>query len=157
MKLTIASLALAASVVPFAGAQTLTVDHLTQSQLIEKAQELNAKAQGPEGEASSKLNEYPNSFTMIALRSKNGGAEIHENYADFFFVVRGSAKLLTGGTVQDGKAVSPGEIRGKSVLNGVETTLNQGDIVHIPAAVPHQLLLPEGGSFLYFVIKVKEK
>jgi mannose-6-phosphate isomerase-like protein (cupin superfamily) len=157
MKLKLASLVLAASVAPFAAAQTITVDHLTQSQLVEKAKELNAKAQGPEGVASSKLNEYPNHFTMIALRSKNGGAEIHENYADFFFVVRGRAKLLTGGTVQDAKTVDPGEIRGKSVLNGVETSLNQGDIVHIPAAVPHQLLLPEGETFLYFVIKVKEK
>ena len=156
MKLTIASLALAVSALPFAGAQTLTVDHLTQSQLIEKARELNAKAQGSEG-ASSKLNEYPNHFTMVALRRQDGGAEIHENYADFFFVVSGSAKLLTGGTVPDGKTVSPGEIRGKAVLNGVETTLNQGDIVHIPATVPHQLLLPESESFLYFVIKVKEK
>src|ERR1700736_6160188 len=157
MKLTIASLALAASTLPFAGAQTLTVDHLTQSQLIEKAQDLNAKAQGPEGAASNKLNEYPNHFTMISLRRKNGRAEVHENYADLFFVVRGSAKLLTGGTVQDSKTVSPGELRGKSVLNGVETSLNQGDIVHIPATVPHQLLLPGGGTFLYFVIKVKER
>jgi|SRR6202034_3371275 mannose-6-phosphate isomerase-like protein (cupin superfamily) len=157
MKLTIASFALALSTLPFAGAQTLTVDHLTQSQLIEKAGELNAQAQGADGAASSKLNEYRNHFTMIALRRKDGGAEIHENYADFFFVLRGSAKLLTGGTVPDGKTVSPGEIRGKSVLNGVETTLNQGDIVHIPATVPHQLLLPETESFLYFVIKVKEK
>ena len=157
MKLTIASLVLAASVLPFAGAQTLTVDHLTEGQLIEKAQELKAKAQGSEGAATSKLNEYANSFTMIALRSKNGGAEIHDNYADFFLVVQGSAKLLTGGTVEDGKTVSPGETRGKSVLNGVETTLNQGDIVHIPATVPHQLLLPQGETFLYFVIKVKEK
>src|SRR3984957_17917041 len=111
MKLTIASLVLAACSLPLAVAQTLTVDHLTQKQLIEKAQELNAKAQGPEGAASSKLNEYPNSFTMIALRGKNGGAEIHEDYADFFFVIRGSARLLTGGTVQDGKSVSAGEIR----------------------------------------------
>jgi mannose-6-phosphate isomerase-like protein (cupin superfamily) len=157
MKLTIASLVFAASVVPFGGAQAVTVDHLTQSQLIERAKELNAKALGPEGLASSKLNEYPNHFTMIALRSKNGGAEVHENYADFFFVVRGSARLLTGGTVQDAKTVDSGEIRGKSVLNGFETALNQGDIVHIPATVPHQLLLPAGETFLYFVIKVKEK
>jgi mannose-6-phosphate isomerase-like protein (cupin superfamily) len=157
MNLTMVTIALAASLLPFAGAQTPTVDHLTQSQLIEKAQELNAKAQGPEGAASSKLNEYPNSFTMISLRRKSGGAEVHENYADFFWVVRGSARLLTGGTVQDGKTDSPGEIRGKSVLNGVETALNQGDIVHIPAAVPHQLVLPEGGTFVYFVVKVKEK
>ena len=113
MKLTIASLALAAAALPFAGAQTVTVDHLTQSQLIEKAQALKAKAQGPEGAASSKLNEYPNLFTMIALRRKDGGAEIHENYADFFFVVQGSAKLLTGGTVQDGKTVSAGRDQGQ--------------------------------------------
>ena len=155
MKLTIASMALVAFVLPFAGAQTLVVDHFTQSQLMEKAQALNAKAQGPEAMASSKLNEYPNHFTMIALRRKDGGAEIHENYADFFFVVQGSATLVTGGMVQDGKTVSPGEIRGKSVLNGAQTTLNQGDIVHIPATVPHQLLL--SGTFIYFVIKVKEK
>ena len=155
MKLTIACLLLAASAIRFATAQTLTVDHLTQSQLIEKARDLNEKAKGPDG-ASSKLNEYPNHFTMIALRHQDGRAEVHENYADVFFVVQGNAKLLTGGTVQAGNTVSPGEIRGKSVLNGVETTLNQGDIVHIPATVPHQIL-PQGGTFLYFVIKVKEK
>jgi mannose-6-phosphate isomerase-like protein (cupin superfamily) len=157
MKLAIASMALVAFVLPFAGAQTLVVDHFTQNQLMEKAQGLKADAQDPQAAVGSKLNEYPNSFTMISLRHKDGGAEIHENYADFFFVVRGSATLLTGGMVQDGKTVSPGEIRGKSVLNGAETTLNQGDIVHIPATVPHQLLLSGGGPFIYFVIKVKEK
>jgi mannose-6-phosphate isomerase-like protein (cupin superfamily) len=155
MKLTLACLVIAASAIPLADAQTPMVDHLTQSQLIEKAQEFNEKAQGPDG-ASSKLNEYPNHFTMIALRHKDGRAEVHESYADVFFVVQGSARLLTGGTVQDCQTVSPGEIRGKSVQNGVETKLNQGDIVHIPATVPHQLL-PEGGNFLYFIIKVKEK
>jgi mannose-6-phosphate isomerase-like protein (cupin superfamily) len=155
MKLTIACLVFAVSLIRFATAQTLTVDHLTQSQLIEKARDLSEKAKGPDG-ASVKLNEYPNHFTMIALRHQDGRAEVHANYADFLFVVQGSAKLLTGGTVQDGSSVSPGEIRGKSVLNGVETTLNQGDIVHIPATVPHQIVT-QGGTFLYFVIKVKEK
>jgi mannose-6-phosphate isomerase-like protein (cupin superfamily) len=146
-----------ASALPMVAAQTVQVDHLTQSQLIEKARELNARAQGSEGAASDKLNEYPNHFTMISLRNKDGGAEIHEDYADFFFVVQGSATLVTGGTVKGGSTVSPGEIRGKSVLNGTRTTLNQGDIVHIPATVPHQLLVPHGGTFIYFVIKVKEK
>jgi len=30
-------------------------------------------------------------------------------------------------------------------------------VVHIPASVPHQILVPDGGTFVYFVIKVKEK
>jgi mannose-6-phosphate isomerase-like protein (cupin superfamily) len=112
------------------------VDHLTQAQLIGKIQELTAKAQGPTGNASIKLAEYPNHFTMIALRNKSGGAEIHQNFADVFYVVQGSAALVTGGTVPDGKPSGPGEI---------------------PAGVPHQILLGQGETFVYFVIKVKEK
>jgi len=157
MRMRIAILAVVVAMVHAAAAQTVKVDHMTQSELIEKAQALNAKAQGPDGSASVKLDEYPNHFTMIALRHKDGGAEIHENYADFFFVLQGHATLLSGGTVQDGKTVAPGEVRGTSVQNGDRTGLSEGDIVHIPTGVPHQLLISDGGTFIYFVIKVREK
>src|SRR5271167_4584946 len=118
MRVRIAILGVVAALANTAAAQNVKVDHFTQSEVIEKAQALNAKAQGPDGAASVKLDEYPNHFTMIALRRKDGGAEVHENYADFFFVVQGHATLVSGGTVQDGKTVSPGEIRGTSVQNG---------------------------------------
>ena len=153
----IAILAVVVTMVHAAAAQTVKVDHFTQSEVIEKAQALNAKAQGPDGAASVKLDEYPNHFTMIALRHKDGGAEVHQNYADVFFVVQGHATLVTGGTVPDAKIAMPGEIRGTSVQNGDRTSLSEGDIVHIPAAVPHQLLIADGGTFIYFVVKVKEK
>jgi len=135
----------------------LALDHFTQSQLIEKALELIPKAQGADGAAGIKLREYPNHFTMLTLRHKDGGAEIHENYADIFLVVQGAATLVTGGSVQEVETVSPGEIRGKAVLNGKSTILTQGDFAHIPARLPHQLLVAQGESFVYFVIKVKEK
>ena len=157
MKVEFAVMALAACVLPMAAAQTLVVDRLTQSQMIEQTQQLTAKAQGPSGTASAKLSEYPNHYTMIALRHKDGGAEIHANFADFFLIVQGSATLVTGGTVEGGKEQSPGEIRGGVVRNGTSMTLNPGDVVHIPATVPHQMLVPEGSTFIYFVIKVKEK
>src|SRR5271168_3256788 len=143
MRMKIAIAAVIVALAHAATAQTVKVDHFTQSEVIERAQALNAKAQGADGAASVKLDEYPNSFTMIALRHKDGGAEVHENYADFFLVVQGHATLLSGGTVKDGKTTSPGEIRGASVQNGDRTNLNEGDIVHIPAAVPHQLLLAD--------------
>jgi mannose-6-phosphate isomerase-like protein (cupin superfamily) len=135
----------------------LTLDHLTQQELIGKALRMIPKAQGADGAASIKLEEYPNHFTMIALRQKDGGGELHEDFADIFFVVQGSATLLTGGSVQDSEIVSTGEIRGKAVVNGKATTLRQGDFAHIPAGLPHQLLVAEGETFVYFVIKVKEK
>jgi mannose-6-phosphate isomerase-like protein (cupin superfamily) len=157
MRMGIAMITLAASVLPMAAAQTLVADRLTQSQLVEHAQQLTASALGPSGTASAKLSEYPNHYTMIALRHKDGGAEIHANFADFFLIVQGSATLVTGGTVEGGKEQSPGEIRGGVVRNGTSMTLNPGDVVHIPATVPHQMLVPEGSTFIYFVIKVKEK
>ncbi len=158
MKRTIATrVALAALTLGMnAAAQTVTVDHWTQSQLIEKAQQLEQKA-ADGGSASAKLTEYPNHFTMIALRKKSGSAEIHEKYADFLFVLKGKATLVTGGTVIDPQASGPGESGGTSLSGGTRTLLAEGDVAHIPANVPHQLLLPKHSEFIYFVIKVQEK
>jgi mannose-6-phosphate isomerase-like protein (cupin superfamily) len=141
--------------VPMAFAQA-SVDHLTQGEMLQKAQQLEAKAAAT-GSASTKLAEYPNHYTMIAMREKDGGAEVHQNYADIFFVVKGKATLLTGGTVVDSRTTAPGETAGSAVKGGKETPLGEGDMVHIPAGTPHQLLVPEHGEFVYFVIKVKEQ
>jgi len=158
MRITLAAIVLTACMAPLAAAQTPTVDHWTPSQILGKAAELDPKAHGPDGAASTKLEEYPNHYTMVALRHKDGGAEIHENFADFFYVVKGQATLLTGGVLQDAKTVAPGEIRGSAVQNSEQKTiLNVGDVVHIPAGVPHQLLVAADSTFVYFVIKVKEK
>ncbi|HUX44507.1 MAG TPA: hypothetical protein VMV57_07125 [Terracidiphilus sp.] len=138
-------------------AQTVKVDQLTQAQLARKAQSLAAKAEAGDGSASIKLADYPNHFTMIAYREKSGGAEVHENFADFFLVVNGSATLITGGKVQNPRTTGLGEIRGTAVQGGTRQALKKGDVVHIPAGVSHQLLLPKGKTFSYFVIKVKEQ
>ncbi|KAA6461070.1 hypothetical protein DYQ86_12470 [Acidobacteria bacterium AB60] len=157
MRRLIAPIAFCLAALPLAAAQSVTVDHLTQADILQKAQSLEPKAKAADGSAAVKLNDYANHYTMVSLRHKNGGAEIHENYADLFFVVRGKATLLSGGDVQDQKSAGPGEFRGTAVRNGTSTPLNEGDFVHIPAGVSHQLLVPEGGEFLYFVVKVKEK
>ena len=136
-------------------AQTAAVDHMTPAEILQKAPGLEQQA-AQTGSASVKLAEFPNHYTMVALREKSGGAEVHESYADFFYIVRGKATLLTGGTVVDAKSTSPGEIKGTSVRDGTSTALNEGDVVHIPANVPHQLVLPDHGELVYFVIKVKE-
>ena len=153
MRLTL--IALFACTASLASAQA--IDHWTPAQILAQAAQLEPKAQGPDGAASTKLTEYPNHYTMVALRHKNGGAELHENYADVFYVVKGHGTLLTGGPVQDEKIVSPGEHRGSALQGGAQTVLNKGDVVHIPAGVSHQLLIPAGSTFVYFVVKVKEQ
>ena len=161
MKFEMLSIAAAVAVLnPFAftvAAQAPHVDHFTPTQVRQLARALSGKAQAQGGSASDKLAEYPNHFTMIALRKASGGAEIHENFADLFVVAEGRATLLTGGNLEGAKSSGPGEIHGTSLTGASEQALGKGDIVHIPAGVPHQILLPHGGMFAYFVIKVKEK
>ena len=99
-------------------AQSLKVDHFSQAELTQMAHAMDGKIQN--GIASDDLSKYPNHFTMLILRNKNGGAEVHENFADFFVVVEGHATLVSGGTLKDPKTASPGEIRGTAVENGTE-------------------------------------
>lgn len=139
-----------------AAAQTHAIDHLTQAQLRQMAPALEARARAQGGSASVKLATYPNHLTMVALRVKSGGAEVHAHYADIFYVVRGHATLVTNGKVLDPENKGEGETIGAGLEGGSRQPLNPGDFVHIPAGVPHQLLLLKGGVFEYYVIKVKE-
>ena len=140
-----------------AGAMALgaPADHYTAAQLGHDMAKLKAQAAAT-GSASEKLQQYPNHFSMLAYRNRDGGGEIHQQFADLFYVVRGKATLLTGGSIPDAKEKSPGELRGAAVVGGEKTALRAGDVVHIPAGTPHQLLISPGHDFLYFVVKVKE-
>ena len=91
---------------------------------------------------------------MIAHREGDGQAELHEKQADLFVVASGEATLVYGGEVVSPKTTEPNEVRGPSIKGGEKKALAAGDVVHIPAKVPHQLLLPAGKEFTYFVLKV---
>ena len=106
--------------------------------------------------ATEILGRYPNSLTMIAHREGDGEAELHETMADFFIVESGEATLVTGGEVTGAHTTQPHEIRGPSIKGGEKRKLGVGDIVHIPAGVPHQLLVEHGHQFTYFVVKVEK-
>jgi mannose-6-phosphate isomerase-like protein (cupin superfamily) len=104
--------------------------------------------------ASERLATFGNHLAMIAHREADGEAELHETQADIFVVQGGAATLVVGGEMVDGKTTAPGEVRGPSIKGGERKSLGPGDVVHIPAKVAHQLLIPAGQEFTYFVVKV---
>ena len=135
--------------------QAMKSDHWSRTELMERAKHLQELA-ADKGSASEILEKYPHHYTMLAFRNRSGGAEVHANYADVFFVVEGRTTLITGGEVVDGKITEPGETRGASLKGGTRQELQAGDVVHIPAGMPHQMMLAEGVTVTYFVVKAEE-
>ena len=130
-------------------------DKYSPADLTAMEKKLEAKAAGS-GLASETIKKYSTDYSMLAFRSKSGQAEQHEKFADFYVVIAGKATLLSGGKMVNGKTTGPGELRGDSVEGGKETKLAKGDIVHVPANIPHQLVLATGDTFQYYIVKVQE-
>ena len=93
---------------------------------------------------------------MVAHREGSGLAEWHEKEADVMFISAGNVTMVYGGTIVDSKTTAPGEMRGPSIRGGTEVTLGAGDVLHIPAKVPHQMKLAPATQVTYFVTKVVE-
>jgi mannose-6-phosphate isomerase-like protein (cupin superfamily) len=127
------------------------VDLYSAADLQSMGQKLAAKK---ERFRSEDLQRYPGHYTMMAYRSATGSSEVHQHEADIFVIESGAATLVTGGKVVNPHTEKPGEIRGSSIEGGDRRAVAAGDIVHIPANTPHQLLIDNGKPFTYFVVKV---
>ena len=93
----------------------------------------------------------------ISHREANGRAELHKMKADVMVIQTGHATLVTGGEVIDPKDTAPNEIQGSGIKGGVKHEVGPGDIIEVPAGVPHQFLLGPGTQITYLVVKVTKK
>jgi len=108
------------------------------------------------GYTAQNFETYPGSTTQLSVRTASGGGELHKRWQDNFFVVSGEATEITGGRVVDAKETTPGEIRGPRVEGGESHILRKGDVLHIAANTPHQMILAPGATLVYYVVKVEE-
>lgn len=152
MKL-ISILAIAIFVLPCCAQNKAEVFHGkdVDSQLTTLAQ--TAKSSGSGG---ATLGDYKSHSIRLSLRTKSGGAEVHAHFDDIFVVTDGKATLITGGTLVDEKAGKDGESTGTSIQGGTSQTIGKGDVVHIPAGTPHQIIIDPGTVYSSIVVKVRE-
>ncbi|MDB5694007.1 MAG: hypothetical protein JWO81_3070 [Alphaproteobacteria bacterium] len=95
----------------------------------------------------------PASRTLIVRRDGPGEVEVHALLNDVIVVQAGTATLLAGGRVEGGRETAPNERRGGTIAGGRSQALHPGDLVWIPAGIPHQMILKRGGSFTYVAVK----
>ena len=146
-----------AMVIPAVGQTSGNVEVFTSQNIQAQLADLLAKSKaGSKGTPNVKLGEYKTHFLRLVALASDGGAEVHPHYDDVIVVIGGSATLVTGGAVVNPHTGKDGEIQGPSIQSGKSQKLSPGDVAHIPAGTPHQLLTGTGGEFTAFVVKVGE-
>jgi glc operon protein GlcG len=98
------------------------------------------------------LIETPGYKVHAGRRQGPGLVELHTRETDVFYIVDGTATFVTGGTMVDGKEVSPGQMRGTSITGGETHHLKKGDVIIVPNGTPHQFI-ETSNPFLYFIVK----
>jgi mannose-6-phosphate isomerase-like protein (cupin superfamily) len=120
-------------------------------QLVQLAQQGKAKGSG-----GSTLADYGTHAIKLSERTVSGGAEVHAHFDDVMLVMEGNATLITGGELINADTGSNGESTGSGIRNGIKRSIAAGDVIHVPAGTPHQLLIDPGTAYSALVIKVKE-
>lgn len=73
----------------------------------------------------------------IEIWKKPGRPAVHPAEAEYAIVLEGSGTLVSGGTMADSKVSNANLIEGSRIEGGVIRTLGPGDVILIPAGVPH--------------------
>jgi mannose-6-phosphate isomerase-like protein (cupin superfamily) len=95
----------------------------------------------------------------LAHREKSGVVESHGTRTIVMIVQSGEATLVVGTDVVDAQNTSPTEVRGTSIREGIERKVSAGDVINMPAGLPHQFLLEPGKQITYIdvVVSTTEK
>ena len=86
----------------------------------------------------------------------SGPGELHRHADDLLIVQQGSATLVTGETMQNGRDLPSGDTYGSGLEGGDSTTISAGDIVIIPVGLTHQLVVTPGTVLTMIVGKIHD-
>lgn len=66
-----------------------------------------------------------------------GRPAVHPTEAEYAVVIEGAGTLVSGGTMVDARETRPGLVEGGRIEGGATRDLRPGDVILVPAGVPH--------------------
>lgn len=100
------------------------------------------------------LADYGDHRFRLLYRDADGLPEEHDKIVDVVMVHGGEGSLMLGGTMSGKKGnAETGEYLGAALTGGEVHPLAPGDIVHIPAGIPHSFRVPAGKHITYVLLK----
>ena len=77
------------------------------------------------------------SVASVELWKGPGKPAVHPTDAEYAIVVAGAGVLVSGGTLVDAKVTNAGLTEGSRIEGGTSRPLAPGDVIMVPAGVPH--------------------
>jgi mannose-6-phosphate isomerase-like protein (cupin superfamily) len=154
MKAAICFLAAGCFVVPVLAADPAGFAMWKPAELKQRDEALSKKV-GADHSARETLADYGDHRFRMLYRDADGLPEQHDNMVDVVIVQSGEGTLVLGGKMINLKAssVGIGEYVGTGIEGGERHALAPGDLVHIPAKIPHNFLVAKGKHITYVLVK----
>ena len=154
MKAAIPILAAGFLVVPAFAADPVGFAMWKQEELKQRDEALSKKV-GADHSARETLADYGDHRFRLLYRDADGLPEQHDNTVDVVIVQSGEGTLVVGGKMINLKAssVGVGEYVGTGIEGGERHALAPGDLVHIPAKIPHNFVIAKGKHITYVLVK----
>src|ERR671910_3082219 len=105
----------------------------------------------------NRLHRGDHDFQGMSFRAKSAGApELHNNWADLYYIIDGEVIHHTGGTLEGGTERNPGsgEFGGGRIVGAKAVRLAKGDIASSAAGVPHYWEVEPGKTVTYMTVKI---
>jgi mannose-6-phosphate isomerase-like protein (cupin superfamily) len=152
MKAAIPLLAAGFLVVPVLAADPVGFAMWKQEELKQRDEALSKKV-GPDHSARETLADYGDHRFRLLYRDADGVPEQHDNTVDVVIVQSGEGTLVLGGKMVNLTARGIGEYVGTGIEGGERHALAPGDLVHIPAKIPHNFVIAKGKHITYVLVK----
>ncbi len=98
-----------------------------------------AKSERKEGQAliAQSLIQLAPYNVSLEYRSGVANAAVHEREAELFYVIDGSATIVTGGKLSDEKRTNAENLSGSGIEGGTSRPVAKGDFIMVPENTPH--------------------
>ena len=73
----------------------------------------------------------------LEYRAAVANAAVHETEAELFYVIDGSATLVTGGKLTSENRTNAANLSGSGIEGGVSRRVAKGDFIMVPEGTPH--------------------
>jgi mannose-6-phosphate isomerase-like protein (cupin superfamily) len=116
------------------------------SALISKAKGERKEGQALVTEPMLELGSYDG---HLEYRPSVGNAAVHEREAEMFYVIEGSATLVTGGNLVNETRTNATNLSGSAIEGGMSRSIAKGDFILVPENTPHWFSSIDGVLVLY--------